>query len=75
MQWGTYGWGMGAGWITMVLFWVVVVLGVMFIAQRVRCGRGSAQGETPMDILKKRYAKGELTKEQYEKMKNDLRKD
>ncbi len=29
--------------------------------------------ETALDILKKRYAKGELTKEQFEQMKRDLK--
>jgi putative membrane protein len=34
-------------------------------------GRGRA-GETPLEILKKRYAKGEIAREEYERMKKDL---
>ncbi len=38
-----------------------------------RMGHGMEAGmETPLDILKKRYAKGELTREEFEQMKRDL---
>jgi putative membrane protein len=33
---------------------------------------GKAQDQTPLEILKARYAKGELTKKQFEEMKKEL---
>jgi len=35
-------------------------------------GSDSRSQEKPLDILKHRYARGELTKEQYEQMKRDI---
>jgi len=35
-------------------------------------GTGSGGSESPEDILKSRYAKGEITKEEYDQMKSDL---
>jgi putative membrane protein len=32
------------------------------------------QAETPLDILKARYARGEIGKEEYERMRRELRK-
>lgn len=64
MRWGDYGWGMGFGWFFMVLFWILVILGIVYVVQAV-AGRGkrSEKQETSLDILKKRYARGEITKE------------
>ena len=33
MNWGNYGWGMGFGWIFMIIFWVLMILGIVFIVQ------------------------------------------
>jgi putative membrane protein len=66
---GLFGWG----W----LFWIVILVAAVWIIVRVvsnRSYRGESGGgqESAMDILKKRYAKGEITKEQYDQMKKDL---
>jgi putative membrane protein len=75
MNWGNYGWGMGFGWIFMVLFWALVIFGIVYIVQAISRKTGR-QGmvETPLDILKKRYAQGDITKEEFERMKDDLMK-
>jgi len=59
----------------MILFWVLVIVAIVLIVKYVaRTPPGNqGQGEAPLDILKRRYAKGELTKEQFDKMKEDLK--
>ncbi len=74
MMWGMeeVGWGwVGLGILHMALFWVLVILGIVVL---VKWLAGSApRSETrAIDILKERYAKGELTREQFEQMKRDL---
>lgn len=77
MHWGDYSWGTGFvfGWFFMVIFWILVILGIIYLIKVVAGGgKRVEKEETPIDILKKRYAKGELTKEEFEKMKDDLSK-
>ncbi len=70
------GWVGGIG---MLLFWGLVIAGVVWIIQSATRGnqqptdRGSI-AETPLDILKRRYAGGEISKEQFEEMKRNLEK-
>jgi putative membrane protein len=67
-----YGFGYG-GMFMWIIFLIVVGLLIYFIvnAQKIK-GQTQAQYESALDILKKRYAKGEITKEEYERMKKDL---
>ncbi len=58
----------------MIIFWALVVLGAVYLVQMATRGGKSPGQETPLDILKKRYAKGEITKEEFERMKDDLMK-
>lgn len=63
---------MGIG---MLVFWAVVIIAIVALIRYLGRGPGSAPREdTPLDILKKRYARGEITREQYEQMKEDLKR-
>ncbi len=73
---GMMGFGMGSvmglGAIIMVLFWGAII---WIVVSLINAGT-KKQEETPesaLTILKKRYAKGEITKEQYLEMEKELR--
>jgi len=78
MWWGGGPWGWGPGWwllgpLMMLVFWgAVILLAVGFL--RSRCAR-RAHGSGPdsaMEILRTRYAKGEITRDEFEAMRRDL---
>lgn len=62
------------GGIWMILFWVLIIGGVVWLVQSLARGTGisAPQGESLLETLKRRYAKGEITQEQFEQMKRDL---
>ena len=79
---GSENFGVGGWWIIPIICMIVMVFFFMMFR-----GRGfkppwgqnsdrhhseSKDSETPLEILKKRYAKGEITKEEFDQMKNDL---
>lgn len=72
MHWADYGWGMGYGWLFMIIFWGLVVLGIIYLVQSIVRGSRNEAKESAVEILKKRYARGEITKEEFERMRADL---
>jgi len=74
-----WGYGFGFGWIFMIIFWGLVIWAILAL---VHSGLGHGCGHShdenrhkegnAMDILKERYAKGEVSKEDFERMKKDL---
>ncbi len=71
MMWDMMGWGPWGVFI-MTLFWlallVLVIVAIVYLVSRIT---GRSQ-ESPIEILKKRYARGEIDKEEFERMKKDL---
>jgi len=71
--WGWWGWmGLAHG----VLWWVFLILGIVLLVRWIsRSDARTAAAppvETALDILKKRYAKGEIGREEFEQKKLDL---
>ena len=67
------GWGwIGLGVVHMVLFWALVILVLIGLVKWLAPGAPPLSEQRPIDILKARYAKGELTREQFEQMKREL---
>jgi putative membrane protein len=70
--WGSmmhYGFGYG-GMFMWIIFLIVIGFLIYFIVQAQKTkGQPLTQNENPLDILKRRYAKGEITREEYERMK------
>ena len=69
-----YGWGMGfGGGIFMILFWVLVIIGIVFLIKMVMGStKEGGKSETALDILKKRYVNGEISKEEFKEKKKDI---
>jgi putative membrane protein len=71
------GGGMLFGGLLMIAFWVLIIGGaVWLVVTLTRSNQGSsvttASGQTPLAILQARYAKGEITKDQFDAMRRDL---
>jgi putative membrane protein len=64
------GWGwLGLGVLHMIVFWALVILLFSALARGLTGGWAAT---TALDILKARYAKGELTREEFERLKREL---
>lgn len=70
--WGGMGLGMGLG---MLLFWGLLMAAIVML---VKCFWGSGacvkreREKSALDLLKERYARGEIEREEFEQKKRDL---
>ena len=75
--WGMMGPGMMGGFgffpfmiLGPVVFWGLIIWGIVELVRHY--SRPSASAGSPLEILKQRYARGEITKEEFEARKKDL---
>jgi len=70
-----YGNGMMGGgmWILGLIFWILVLVGLVLLIKYLLESSGAKKtGESALEALKKRYARGEINKEEFEEKKKDL---
>ena len=67
----------GGGWmifggIAMILFWAGLIALVVWGTNKLTGHSGSIGKQGPLDIVRERYARGEISREEYEQIKKDL---
>lgn len=75
---GQFGFGFNPlGVILSLVFWALIIGGIVllvlwFVRNPGRTTSTTSAGETPLDLVKARYARGEINKQQYEELRRDL---
>jgi putative membrane protein len=69
----SYGWGMDWGMPFFGLFfWILFIVGIITLVRLIMKNKAGDIQESPLTILKKRYARGDIDQETYEHMKKNL---
>lgn len=73
------GWGLGMGWfssILMLVLWILVIVGIVYlirwVAVSTKQGERGRTEDSALEILRRRYAKGEIDKEEFDQKRKDL---
>lgn len=76
-----FGSGFGFGWLFVIIFWVIVIWAIFALIEGwlkhngdhyQRDGQIARKEDAALRILRERYAKGEISKEEFDRMRGDL---
>ncbi len=76
-RFGEHGWGMGYGmgwwWIIGIIIMVIIVWMVVKAINQTNYSNTRLGNKSALDILKERYARGEIDEQEFEERKNNLK--
>lgn len=77
MMFGYDGFGLGGGMgFGMLAFWVLIVAAIVVLVRGFGAGSKASEtraiDDTPLDILRQRFARGEIDKSEFEAMRREL---
>jgi len=64
------GWWMGGVW--MLVFWGAIIALIVWVVKKLTNRDDSTKKQSPLDIAGERYAKGEITREEFQQLKKDV---
>ena len=67
-----WGWWMIFGWLWFVLFWGGLIWAIVWAVNRTSSGGPGGRQPTPLDIARERLARGEITEEEFQRLKQHL---
>ncbi len=70
IMYGGHWWGMGFGWLTGLVFIVLIIWLIVRVVNQDSYRRN--RSSSALDILKERYARGEISKEEFEEKRKHI---
>jgi putative membrane protein len=71
-MWGMWGaWGLGMM-LIMLTFWILIIAGLIALVRWLATQGSASRTDTALEILRQRYARGEINKEEFDAKKRDL---
>lgn len=66
------GWWMVFGALATVAFWGTIIALIVWIAKSFAQGQGRERQEPPLEAARRRYAQGEISREEFEEIRRTL---